>query len=374
MAQIRVSSIRSDSNDTDILLFTLSGANVSIANALRRILLCEIRVPCFKSESEDEAYKCTIQSNTTRFTNEVIKQRLACVPIHIKDDKINVENYELVLNVKNTSKDVIYVTTKDFKLKNKKTGKIIKDESSLKIFPPNEKTGDFIEFLRLMPASSPSHPGEHIRLSCPLTYGITKESGCFKAVSMATFGNTLDEAKAALVWEQEEKRLLNEGEMDDGKIQMEKRNWYLLEAKRHYKQDSFDFKIKSIGVFENETLLNNAIKVLNQKLDKTTSALKSNDNDVVKIGKSTNNLPHSYDIVLFNEDYTLGKVLEYYCYEQYHVKQETLSFVGFRKEHPSDTKSILRLVFHEATAKEDIITIVSNVCNYVKSMTEQIRF
>lgn len=374
MTQVRVTAIKSDPNDANTLLFTLSDANVSIANALRRILISEIKVPCFKSESLEDEYKCVIDVNTTRFTNEVIKQRLACVPIHIKDEKINVENYELVLDVKNTTKDVLYVTTKDFKLKNKKTGKIIKEESSTKIFPPSELTGDFIEFVRLMPALSPSHNGEHIKLSCPLTYGTAKNSGCFKTVSMATYGNTLEESKAALAWEQKEQTLVASGEMDDEQIMLEKKNWYLLEGKRHYKENSFDFKVKTIGVFQNEELLNKAVDVLKQKLQTTASALKSKDATYVEIKKTKTNIPHSYDLILKGEDYTLGKVLEYYVYEQYYEKQPTLSFIGFRKEHPSDTHSILRMSFKENSPKDEVVRVVSNVCDYVLALLENIIF
>jgi DNA-directed RNA polymerase subunit L len=374
MAQLRISGIRNDANDASILLFTMSDANVSIANALRRILTCEIKTPCFKSESNDEAYKCNIQANTTRFTNEVIKQRLACVPIHIKDENINVENYELVIDVVNTIKDVVYVTTKDFKLKNKKTGKLIKDESSVKIFPPNEMTGDYIEFLRLMPASSPGKQGELIKMSCPLTYGTAKESGCFKVVSVATYGNTVDEAKALMAWEALEQKYISQGDMDDDKILMEKKNWYLLESKRHFINNSFDFKVKSAGVFQNEELLNKAVSVLKKKLENTAHALKSNDKEKVEIKKTKNNLPNSYDVLLYNEDYTLGKVLEYYSYEQYYEKQKTLSFVGFHKEHPSETKGVLRIAFVENAPKEEIVRLITNVCDYVIHMIEPIKF
>jgi len=373
MSVPRISAIRSDTKDASILLFTLSETNVSIANALRRILQCEVRIPCFRSEDEDDAYKCSIPTNTTRFTNEVIKQRLACIPIHIKDDKINVENYTLVLDVKNDTRDVMYVTTKDFKLKNNTTGKFIKNETTSKIFPPHEITGDYIEFLRLMPSNTPLQLGEQISLSCPLTYGIAKESGCFKPVSVATYGNTLDEAKASLSWNVEEQRLLNEG-IDDDKIMLKKRNWYLLEAKRHFKPNSFDFKVKSIGVYENETLMNKAVAILMDKLKKTSIAIKSNDVAVIELKTSISSLPHSYDVILHGEDYTLGKVLEYYSFEQYCEKQDTFSFIGFRKEHPSDSKSILRYAFREASSKEELVKLIDNVCNYVLSMLENIKF
>lgn len=376
MSVPRITAIRNDPNDSDILLFTLSDVHVSIANALRRILLSEIKTPCFKSESEDDAYKCVIEKNTTRFTNEVIKQRLACVPIHIRDDKINVENYVLELNISNKSKDVMYVTTQDFKLKNKETGKLIKDEVVHKIFPPCPKTGDYIEFLRLMPATSTSHKGEEIKLSCPLTYGVAKESACFNVVSTVAYANTMDDEKAGLVWAREEERLINEEQLDDERIMLAKKNWYLLEGKRYFKPNSYDFKVKSVGVFENEDLLNRSVKVLKQKLATTASALKSNDKSIVETKKATSEMPDTFDVVLYDEDYTLGKVLEYYLYEQYYEKQGLLGFVGFRKDHPSDTHSYVRASFSDATmaSKEALSKYVVSVCDYVVALIDKIQF
>ena len=64
--------------------FTLSGVNVSLANAVRRIILSEIPLIVFKT-SPNEKNKCNIITNTSRLNNEIIKQRLSCIPIHIKD-------------------------------------------------------------------------------------------------------------------------------------------------------------------------------------------------------------------------------------------------------------------------------------------------
>lgn len=374
MSVPRISSLRNDPNDSDILLFTLSDVNVSIANAMRRILLSEIKTPCFKSESEEELYKCVIEKNNTRFTNEVIKQRLACVPIHIRDSKINVENYVLELDVSNKTKDVMYVTTHDFKLKNKETGKLIKDEVVNKIFPSSPKTGDYIEFLRLMPATSTSHRGEEIKLSCPLTYGIAMDSACFNVVSTVSYSNTMDDEKASLVWKREEEKLINEEQMDDERIMLAKKNWYLLEAKRYFKANSYDFKIKSIGVFENEELLNKSILVLKEKLDKTASSLKSNDKSVIEIKKALSETPETFDVVLYGEDYTLGKVLEFYLYEQYYEKQTILGFVGFRKDHPSDTHSYIRVSFNEPSSKEALGKYVVSICDYANTLIDKIKF
>ncbi len=67
----------------DLLRFTLSGVNVSLANALRRIILSEIPTLAFITEHH-ETNQCTIEENTSRLHNEIIRQRLGCIPIHTK--------------------------------------------------------------------------------------------------------------------------------------------------------------------------------------------------------------------------------------------------------------------------------------------------
>ena len=76
----------SDKNEIDnILKFTLHGVNVSIANAIRRIILSEIPSVVFRTFPHAEN-KMEIIKNTTRFTNEILKQRLSCVPVYMTTD------------------------------------------------------------------------------------------------------------------------------------------------------------------------------------------------------------------------------------------------------------------------------------------------
>jgi DNA-directed RNA polymerase subunit L len=42
----------------------------------------------------------------------------------------------------------------------------------------------------------------------------------------------------------------------------------------------------------------------------------------------------------------LGKVIEFYLYQQNFIADKTLSFCGFRKPHPHATDSIIRVAFH----------------------------
>ena len=69
------------------LTFTLAGINVSIANGLRRTILSDIPVLAFKTFPHNEN-QAEFITNTSRFNNEILKQRLGCIPIHIPDLKM----------------------------------------------------------------------------------------------------------------------------------------------------------------------------------------------------------------------------------------------------------------------------------------------
>ena len=72
-------------NEKDgLLTFTLSNINVSIANGLRRTILSDIPVIAFKTFPHAEN-RAEFITNTSRFNNEILKQRLGCIPIHIPD-------------------------------------------------------------------------------------------------------------------------------------------------------------------------------------------------------------------------------------------------------------------------------------------------
>ena len=150
---------------SDVLSFTLSGVNVSLANAIRRTILSDIPLLVFRT-SPYEKNKANIITNTTRLNNEILKQRLSCIPIHISDlDGFPHKNYILEVNVENITDTTMYVTTEQFVIKDLVTGNPLSEDKIREVFPPNNYTGDFIDFVRLRPKvfeDSPSekNPGE----------------------------------------------------------------------------------------------------------------------------------------------------------------------------------------------------------------------
>jgi DNA-directed RNA polymerase subunit L len=337
-----------DTND-NTFGFTLSGVNVSIANALRRTMLSDIPLVVFRTTPND-MNKCNIITNTSRLNNEIIKQRLSCIPIHIKDiEDFPIKNYVMEVNIENTSDTIMFVTTEHFEIRDLVTGKTLPKDKVREIFPADDITGYYIDFVRLRPKISDEIPGEKLHLTCEFDIGSAKEDGMFNAVSTCSYGFTGDVAgqDAELVrkiqtWKDEGK---NEKE-----IKFETANWKLLDAKRIFKKDSFDFALESVGVYTNNEIIDIACKVLIKKLNNLNEFI---NEDKLEIKNAENTMSNCFDIILENEDYTIGKVLEYFLYEKFYEKN-ILTFCGFKKMHPHDTYSIIRLAYKEAVEKSTI--------------------
>jgi DNA-directed RNA polymerase subunit L len=337
----------------DKLKFTLSGVNVSIANAIRRLILSEIPMVVFRVSPSDKN-KCNIIANTCGLNNEIVKHRLSCIPIHIKDiEEFPLKNYILEVNVQNNTDTTIYVTTKDFVIKDLISGKPLPEDKIREIFPANDLTGDHIDFVRLKAKPSEEIQGKIIHLTCEFDIGTAKEDGAYNVVSTCSYGNTIDETSQEAKLQQLKQKWKDEGKKEQ-EIEFESVNWKLLEGKRIFKKDSFDFVIQTIGVYTNGELLNLACKIMINKLQDFDASI---DKDELEIKVADTTMMNCYDIILENEDYTLGKVIEYFLITNFYEKQ-ILTFCGFKKLHPHDSYSLIRVAYKKPT---DISGIKGNL-------------
>ena len=325
----------------DTLNFTLSETNVSVANALRRTLISDIPSVVFHTFPYSEN-QCTISKNTTRFNNEIIKHRLSCVPIHITDMSIPLENYLLVVDKKNESGIIEYITTEDFQIKDIKTDKFLSKGDRDDIFPKNAMTNHYIEFLRLRPKLASNVEGEALTMTCKFSVSTAKHNSVYNQTSTCLYKNTLDAVGANDEWAKKEKELKSDG-MKATDIAFEKKNWYLLEANRIFIPDSFDYAIKSVGIYENKDLIKKACDVLINSFTHVKQAVETDDSTVVSVKYSKTTIANCFDVTLHGYDYTVGKVMEYLLYVRHYEGDKMLSYCGFNKEHPHDTHSILRL-------------------------------
>jgi DNA-directed RNA polymerase subunit L len=340
-------------NKNDMLAFTLSGVNVSLANSIRRTLLSYIPMLVFRTAPYEEN-KANIIANTSRLNNEIIKQRLSCIPIHIKDiAQFPLKNYILEVNVENNTDTIMFVTTKDFNIKDISTGKSLSESKVREFFPADDYTGNFIDFVRLRPRISDELPGEKIHLTCEFDIGSAKEDGMFNAVSTCSYGFTIDESAQEAKLDKLRQTWKDEGK-NQSEIEFETENWKLLDGKRIVKKDSFDFVIQTIGVYTNNELVDKACEILLEKLGELHTLI---EKDQLEIKKSENTMANCFDIILENEDYTIGKVIEYFLYTKFY-ETKMMTFCGFKKLHPHDNYSIIRVAY---TQPVEISTIKGHV-------------
>ena len=335
---------------SEALHFRLSGVNVSLANSIRRTILSDIPILVFKT-TPYEKNKANIIANTSRLNNEIIKQRLSCIPIHVKDiADFPLKNLQMEVKVENITDSIIYVTTEDFEIRDLVSGKFIPKDKTREIFPPDEFTSQFIDFVRLRPKISDELPGEKIHITCEFSIGTAKEEGSFNVVSTCSYGFTPDEDRIDTEAVKLAQKYKDEG-MKKEDIDFELKNWKLLDAMRIVKQDSFDFAVQTIGIYENVELLQKACEILIDKMNKIDELI---DTDKLKITDSLNTMENSFDVILENEDYTIGKVLEYMLYKTYFEETKEMTFCGFKKMHPHDNHSIIRVAYTKSVSKSNV--------------------
>ncbi len=341
-----------------ILSFRLSGVNVSLANGLRRIILSEIPTIVFRTAPHDKN-RVDIEINTTRMNNELIKQRISCVPIHITDTEFPLEDYVVEVDKQNDGDAIDYVTTGEFRVRNVKTDSYLTEAATRKMFPADPITGDFIELVRLRPRLSESIGGEHFKMTARFDIGMAKQDAAFNVVSTCSYAASPDPIKINEVWTEKEKVLKASGESVED-IAIIRADWLLLEAKRYTIPETFDFVVESVGPFDNNSIVWKAANVMIDKLQKLATDISAED---LMVAVSDSTIENSYDITLENEDYTLGKVVEYVLYSSHYAglqgTDKALSYCGFRKPHPHIPKSVIRLGFTMPKEKSEVAAVVA---------------
>jgi DNA-directed RNA polymerase subunit L len=291
--------------------------------------------------------------------NELIKQRFSCIPIHIDDTTFPFDNYIVEIDKQNKSDTIEFVTTQDIKIKDKLNNKYLSEHEVRRMFPPNEITGDFIDIIRLRPPYGENIPGEHLKLTAEFDIGTAEEDGAFNIVSVCSYAASPDPVKINQVWSKIEADYKKQGLSKDI-IEFKKSDWLTLDAQRITLPDSFDFVIETVGQYTNMDIINRATMVMISKLNKLKDDIQTNTDLIYQSGTTINN---SYDILLENEGYTLGKAIEFMLYSKHFDRtssrsDKTLTFCGFKKPHPHINKSFIRVGFIEPTDKNTVSRIL----------------
>lgn len=396
-----------NNNKEEQLIFTLENCNVSIANAVRRTILSDVNTYVFKTFPHSEN-RANFTVNTTRFHNELLKQRLGCIPIHyvhtIEGFENDYKKYVVEVDVKNESDTIRYVTTEDFKVKRaknlEKSGGSHDDDDVIyeylpestvrKIFPPDSISGEYIEFARLLPKLSSNVPcGEALAFTCTIEISNATSDGMYNVAHTCSYSCTPDEKEIEKKWKVKEKDLREGFESEshasgtiNEQLASANKNWRLLEAQRIFIHNSFDFVIETVGVYSNVQLVTKSCDIMIKKCEKLLSNMEhsvsgnsGNTVSVIEMANEMTTMKNAFCIHLFGEDYTLGKVIEFLLFSNYYDKPDGIvSFCGFKKPHPHAVDSFILLAFKEETelskVQEYVSKVVSECISIFKSLFE----
>lgn len=370
--------------------FVLQDIDFTIANALRRTLLSDI--PCFVMKTMPyKDCKVKFTKNTSRFNNEYLKQRLSCIPVHITDMNTPIEQLELEVDVENETEDVIYVTTQDIKIKNTSTNTYLSKEDRDEIFPANPITGYYIDIVPLRPRLTPTSNGEHIVFKAKLSIATADDNSMYNMVSTACYGITKNEERVKEQYKIKEQELKDSG-IKGEQLEFMMKDWSILDSQRYFNENSFDFIVKTVGVYTCKEILKIACERIIEKSKtlincienpKTDTNPEDDDTELsfdklrhknkrVEILKTTSTITNGYDVIIHDEDDTFGRMLKYMLYSVHVEGNKSMSYVGYKKFHPYDTHVMVRVGYLEQTENTviatDFIDALKNIISVFDNM------
>jgi DNA-directed RNA polymerase subunit L len=367
------------------LSFEVRNVDVSVVNSLRRSILSDIECLVFRAFPYNES-SIQIEKNTTKFNNEYIKHRLACIPICNNDTSSfenYMKNYVIELDEVNDTMEKVYVTTKNLKIKNKNTGEYLEnDKVRSEFFPPDEKTGDYIIICTLYPNYNKKEEKEALKFEANFAIGKAKENSCWNVAHTCAHECIQDEDTI--------QKVINSTTM----TKYEEVDFRLLDAQRIVHKDEYKFTVESLDIYNTVELVEKACDYIigrlrlviqnltdNDHVILTKEAIEYNATDGTLSSEKLEELHNayiklfSYDgfivIEIMDDDYTIGKLIEKYLYK-FHGNR-SLSFIGFKKEHPTTPEAFIYLKFAEKRDEGKVYDIISETCGAIIKIYEIIK-
>ena len=354
----KVTEISSEINEA--LTFRLN-ADMSIANAIRRTILSDIPVVVIDTQ------KCIIETNQCGGGqhNEYLKHRLDCIPVIVPPGEMLdfVQDYYLSVDVNNESTSIKHVTTEDFKIMPKAEAQK-KTYSTSDIFPPYQHKW-YIEFAHLKPGVGGGEfiPGGAIKFTADFKVSTAKENAAYNAVYKCTAPYTVDTQAATAEWKNREAKM-KEDNKSESEITLSRANFWALDAQRIYVKNSFDFEVRVLGMYRDREIVKHACAILENKFSDAPAKFRAGNKYIIQHALSQayqvsdDSNDQTFIIHMGDEDYTMGKVIEYILYEYYYfVDEPEIRFCAFKKMHPHDAYGVLQVSLVSIPEMNDSINL-----------------
>ena len=362
------------------LNFKVLDIDVSILNAIRRIILSEIENVGFEFKPyEINDPKVRIITNTCPLHNEIILQRLSLLPINLQPNDIidfQQNNYKFILNKKNDTTNLLDVTTDDFQILDS-NNKELSQKEKLKIFPKNRYSGDHILITKLKPNLIDNSDGDAIHIEAYATKDIAKNHSGFSFVSKCVYHNIVDEKLSSKALKDRIKKYKEENpNATKENIESFTKDFNNLDRARYFHKNQYDepnyfeFDIECEYTIKPEYLVFKSLVILNDKIEKLINNI-TNETFTFKYVENSKNL---YDIQIENEKHTIGNLIQALFYNIFIRKDNSskISYVGYRVEHPLEDSVIFRIQLNDKIKKEQINSIFIDGLEEIQSQLRKL--
>lgn len=351
---INMALVSNISETSEALRFEIANVDVSIVNSLRRTILTNIDQLVFRGFPH-AVNQLIFEKNNTKFNNEFLKHRIQSVPIFESDpSKFEnlVKNYCVKVNVSNETNTRKDVTTKDFRIVQKDTGKSIGEVETRKLFPPDKITSEYILLAVLMPKVSETDEPEQLSLTLNFSIGNAKQDSCWNVVSKCAYFNKPDDTKI--------KKAIAE------KPKEERRDFELLDAQRLFVANQFVFHLTSVGVYTNFAILLKACTFLIERMTEFSKFLETATFSKKQYGDmepfSLSQTETGYELRIEEDDYTIGKLIENHLHLMY---GKEIFYISFKKNHPHHSECFVTFQYKTPVELETITRNLSQVSKQV---------
>lgn len=348
--------------------FTLSGVDVSVTNAIRRTILG--RIPMFGIVGFPEAdTSVKIDLNTTPFHNEIIKQRLECIPFGVDPlqdpaaaDEL-ADTLEVRLNIRNDDPTKVRpVTTNDLELWDTRISKPFSPEQKAQLLPADPITGEHDLLVVLRPPVG-TQPGDALKLTAKVREVTAHDSAAYTLAPTCAYGKSEDKEAKEREWAE----AAGPTPSTDPMVRI---MWEEQVGRRFKLDNSYDWQLRSIGWITEGRLLVRAIEIVQRELAKIAEKGEAGNLNVTKVKDTL--APHTFDVEITGDTYTLGHLLRHQLYDSVTHPTGLLRMVGFDKHHAHDKNGVLRMVFRNDASAVNASHLAARAAREVMAVFQEL--
>jgi DNA-directed RNA polymerase alpha subunit len=333
-------------------VFEMHNIDVSLANAIRRIILSDVPAVAIDGEIDPTI---EVHRNDGPLHNEFMLHRFGLIPICFSEEETEnfvSEDYVFTLNVENKTALSINVTSHDFQVMH--LGKPMAEKELKRLFPSDAISKEHILITRL-------RPGEGIQVEGHAIKSTARYHAGFSHVSLCTMSFIPKQTS------------ISSGE--------EVHNKNVLDKERSYTKNAYgdptviQFEIESETAWTPKSLVSKAIEILMQKLHKTVEEVYNAESMYVTFDASLNMF------TFIDEDDTLGNYLQSTMHNHYvrdkkpAIKNLEVTYVGYACPHPLENKMQLRFNLKSSTSDMDYVSTLKEHCErciaYLQNMQSE---